>query len=604
VADRVTESQIQDNQTTIDNVRVWNPDILRDAYLQLQRLQPYYEFTDVDVDRYPIDGEPRVVMLSAREVSQNGIERGGVNWQNQHLVFTHGFAAVASQVNTASGDGAPVFLLQNIPPIDRGISLPVDRGAQLYYQETADIAYLVVGGSDQQELNYPTPGNQPEAQTRYDGSGGISIGNFFRRLLFAYRFRDINLLISNLIDGKSKILINRNIETRVMKAAPFLKYDGDPYAVVVDGRVFYIWDAYTSTDRYPYAERLNLSEATQHGLGGVSNYIRNSVKVVIDAYNGTMTFYVVDPTDPLLQVWAKAFPDLFEMGPAPDALKAHFRYPENLLQIQATQFSNYHVTDPATFFQRRLPWSLPKALSTTPGGKPVEQSMRPYYVLLKLPGDANENFVLFMPMTPLDRPNMVAYLAARSDPENYGQVVAFEFPGAETVDGPQQVRARIDNDPNVSREVTLLSQQGSQVKFGDLLVVPIEDSFIYVQPIFVESVQANAIPELKRVAVVNGGTVTLGDSLDEALSLSLGEAPPPEQPPPGGGGGELDTVAQLLEEAQRHFDLAQAALRDGDLAMYQSEIDLGIDFVRRANELASGEPSPSPSPSPSASPTG
>jgi uncharacterized protein len=334
----------------------------------------------------------------------------------------------------------------------------------------------------------------------------------------------------------------------------------------------------------------------------MANYIRNSVKVVIDAYNGSMRFYIVDPEDPLIQVWANAFPDLFDTGPVPDGIREHFRYPENLLQVQAAQYSNYHVTDPATFFKRTIPWGLPKSLSPVPGEKPSEATLRPYYVLLKLPGDAEENFVLFMPMTPLDRPNMVAYLAARSDPGSYGEVVSVELARTD-VDGPENARARIDNDPNVSREVTLLSQQGSKVRFGDLLVVPIEDAFLYVQPIFVESSQTNAIPELKRVAVVNGGSVTLGDSLEEALVLSFGGTveQPPEQPPPG---GELDTVAQLLAEAERHFDAAEAALRSGDLAAYQQEIDLGIDLVRQANALAAGEAGAQPSPAPSPSPSG
>jgi uncharacterized membrane protein (UPF0182 family) len=602
VVDRATETDVEANRATIENLRVWNPEILRDAYLQLQRLQPYYEFHDVDVDRYPIDGEPRVVMLSPREVSQNGLERaGGANWQNQHLVYTHGFGAVASQVNTASGDGAPVFLLQNIPPDDRGIPIDVDEGAQLYYQEVTDAPYVIVGGREDRELNYPVGGRN--ILTRYQGEGGISIGSFFRQLLFAYRYRDVNLLISGLIDDQSRILIYQDIRTRVRKAAPFLEYDGDPYAAIVDGKVYFIWDAYTTTDRYPYGEQLDLSEATQGDLGGVANYIRNSVKVVVDAYDGTMTFYIVDPEDPLIQVWANAFPDLFETGPVPEGIEAHFRYPENLLQIQATQYSNYHVTDASTFFKRSLPWDLPQALSPLPGQKPTEATMRPYYVLLKLPGDVEENFVLFMPMTPLERPNMVAYLAARSDPENYGEVMAVEFARTD-VDGPQNARARIDNDPNVSREVTLLSQQGSKVKFGDLLVVPIEDSFLYVQPIFVESSQENAIPELKRVALVNGGTVSLADSLDEALTLSFGgiTGPPEEEPPPE---DELDSVAQLLAEAERHFDLAETALLAGDLATYEREIDLGVDLVRRANELAgTATASPAASPSPSPSPTG
>ncbi|CAN5348079.1 UPF0182 family protein [soil metagenome] len=610
VGEGVTAEQVEANQATVENIRLWSPPILADAYLQLQRVQPYYEFVDVDVDRYEIDGERRVVMLSPREIDQTGIPGGGNTWQNRHLVYTHGLGAAASQVNSVTPEGAPDFVLQDVPPRgEPGIALGSDEGAQLYYGELSEVPYVVVGGSGQRELNYPNPAGQ-RVSNRYAGQGGISIGGFFRQLLFAYRYRDINLLISGLIDEQSKILIYRDVEERIRKSAPFLRYDRDPYAAIIDGRIVFIQDAYTTTDRYPYSQHLDLTEATSGDLAGRTNYIRNSVKAVVDAYDGTVTFYVVDPGDPLIQVWMRAFPDLFTDGSlASDELRAHFRYPEDLLQVQAEQFSNYHVTNAETFYGRELFWARPNALSTTPAARPVDEPGRPYYVLLKLPQDSDEEFVLFQPLTPADRPNMVAYLAARSDPENYGELTAVEFTGNETVDGPQQARARIDNDPNLAREISLLDVQGSLVKLGDLLVVPIENSFLYVQPIFVESAQQNAIPELKRVAVVNGGRVGLGDTLAEAVQASFLVAPPteppPEEPPPTDP--PSNDVAALLAEADRHFDLAQQALIAGDLATYQSEINLGIELVQQANALTSGTPPPSPSaPSatPSASPTG
>jgi uncharacterized protein len=595
VGDDVTSDLIDANRPTIDNIRLWRPDVLREVYDQIQRIQPYYEFSDVDVDRYDVAGSSRrVVMASAREVSQNGIPGGGATWQNKHLVYTHGYGAVASPVNTVTSEGAPVFVLSDIPPVDRGIPLS-EKGAQIYYGERSDVPYVVVGGKDQGELNYPDPSGKT-VTTRYQGEGGIPLGGFFRRALFAYRYRDVNLLISGLIDGDSKVLINRDIRVRVRKAAPFLSYDGDPYAAIVDGRLVYIWDAYTTTNAYPYSQEMNLATPTERQVVGEANYIRNSVKAVVDAYDGTIKFYVSDPTDPLIQVWKQAFPTLFTSDAPSPELQAHFRYPENLLQIQAAQFVNYHVTDTTAFYFKQNFWAVPNALSTMPKGGAARTPMRPYYVLLKLPGTDAEQFVLFLPLTPSQRANMVAYLAALSDPGQYPGVVAFEFPGGENIDGPAQARARIDQDPNVSREVTLLSQQGSRVVFGDLLVIPVEESFLYVQPIFVVSQQANAIPELKRVAVVHGGTVTLGNSLQEAIAASFGQVAPP---PPGGEPPPTQDVAGLLQQALEHFRAAQQALQNQDLATYQAEINKAQALIEQASQLAQGGASPTPTPTPS-----
>jgi uncharacterized membrane protein (UPF0182 family) len=597
VADEVTAAQLDDNKNTIDNIRLWRPEILREVYDQLQRIQPYYEFSDVDVDRYDITGNRRVVMVSAREVSQDGIPGGGGTWQNKHLVYTHGYGAAASPVNTVTSEGAPVFVISDIPPIDRGISLS-PTGAQIYYGERSDVPYVIVGGKGQGELNYPDPSGKT-VTTTYQGKGGIPVGGFFRRALFAYRYRDINLLISGLINKDSRVLINRDIRVRISKAAPFLSYDGDPYAAIVGERLVYIWDGYTTTSAYPYSQEMNLGAVTGRQLLGRVNYIRNSVKAVVDAYDGTVTLYVVDPTDPLIQVWRRAFPDLFSSQPAPPELQAHFRYPENMLQVQAAQFVNYHVTNTTAFYFKQNFWAVPNSLSTSPRKGVTNEPMRPYYVLLKLPGTTDEQFVLFMPLTPFKRANMVAYLSASSDPGQYPGVAAFEFPGGENIDGPQQVRARIDQDPNVSREVTLLSQQGSRVVFGDLLVIPIQDSFLYVQPIFVVSQQTNAIPELKRVAVVHGGAVTLGNSLQEAIAASFGEV---VTPPPTGVPTPTGDVAQLLAQALDHFNKAQQALKDGDLATYQAEINKAQQLIQQAEQLANKAPGPSPTPTPTPSP--
>lgn len=605
----VTSSQITANQATIDNIRLWDPGILRVNYDNLQRLQQYYEFSDVDVDRYPIPdstgvSQERMVMLSAREVAQSGIPKPGGTWQNQHLFYTHGYGAVASEVNTVTPEGAPSFLLSDIPP-NPGAVIPLSskKGSQVYYGERKDVPYVVVD-TKQQELNYPDPNGQGLVKTSYAGQGGIPMGSFFRKLVFAYRYKDFNLLISNLIDSNSKILINRDIRTRVRKAAPFLQWDGDPYAAIVGGRLVYIWDGYTTLDNYPYSERVNLGDITGGNLTGEANYLRNSVKAVVDAYDGTIRLYVVDPNDPVIQVWRNAFPSLFQPGPAPDALRAHFRYPEDMLFVQATEFANYHVTNPEAFYGKEKFWGLPldPTISSGTGRNVIHPTLRPYYVLLKLPGETQEQFVLFEPFTPIGRANLASYIAAPSDPNEYGQLKAFEFPSGENVDGPQQVFARMNQDPVFSQERTLLGKEGSNIVFGNLLIVPVEDGFLYVLPVFVASNAANTIPELKFVLVVHGGTVTVGSTLPAAIAASFNQQPPPPNggPPPTGS-----KVSDLLAQALKDFADAQTALTKGDLAEYQRLINAAQDLVRQANDLAAqGTPTPGPSPSPSASPTG
>jgi uncharacterized protein len=599
-ANDITAAEVQENDLTISNIRLWNPGILGQTYQALQRIQPYYEFSDVDVDRYGIQAEERMVMLSAREVSQAGIP-GGAGWQSSHLIYTHGYGAVASRVSSATGSGAPEFLLKDVPASPGSqIQLDPGKGSQVYYGELHEVPYVIVD-TKQRELNFPRPNGPGSVFTTYRGKGGIAVGGFFRRLVFAYRYRDFNLLISGLITPESRILINRDVRTRIRKAAPFLKYDADPYSAIVGGHLFYVWDAYTTTDLYPYSERVSLSDVTNGDVAGRANYIRNSVKAVMNAYDGTVRFYVTAPADPLIQVWQRAFPHLFTpLDQAPAELQAHFRYPEDLMQIQAQVFSRYHVDDAATFFNNAERWAVPEALPPCPDCA-ASGTLRPYYVLLRLPGDEREQFVLFQPFTPAGRQNMVAYMAAGSDPGLYGRLDAFQFPVGENIDGPQQVRNLISQDPAVSQQLTLLSQKGSNVLFGDLIITPIENGFLYVQPVFVTASNTNPIPELKRVVVVHGGAVSIATSLGEALTLSFGQPfEPGPTPGPGPGPQPTGRVAQLLARAQRHFTAAQDALTRGDLATYQREIDAGIALVNQAAQ-ASSSPSPTPSATPSAS---
>jgi uncharacterized membrane protein (UPF0182 family) len=635
VEQAVTASEITDNATTIDNIRLWRPTILLQDFKALQRIKQYYEFSDVDVDRYDINGARRVLMLSAREVAQDGIPGSGGSWQNRHLVYTHGIGAVTASVNTSTSEGAPGFTLSDIPP--QGEPALTRQGARIYYGEKPQVPFVVVD-TKAKELDYQNPLNdQQQITSTYTGTGGIPIGGFLKRALFAWQFRDVNLLISGLIDGNSRIMINLGIQQRAPKVAPFLQFDGDPYAAVVDGRLVWIWDAYTTTNAYPYSEPVNLSQVTAGNANGPEpngtvNYIRNSVKVVVDAYNGSITYYDVNGSDPILQAWENAFPGMFRpLSDAPAELQQHFRYPENLFQVQSAQFTNYHVTDAQTFYGKQDFWQIPTdptVGSIDQNGLPTSSNtpMRPYYLLMRLPGEQSESFVLIMPFTPQGRQNLVGWMAAGSDPgTDYGKIISFEFPGGQNVDGPEQVFQRINQDPTFSSQRTLLSSAGSSTAFGDLLVIPVGKGLLYVEPFYViASQQQQPIPELKRVLVVNGGKVGLGTTLPEAIADAVsGAQPPPTGGGGGGGGGAGGTVSQqiagLLQAAERHFQAANDALKAGDLATYQAEIEAAQRAIAKANQLASAggsgstaggpaTPSPTASPlasgSPSASPSG
>ena len=606
----VAAADLEANDTTLSNIRLWRPTVLLENFQTLQQIRQYYEFTDVDVDRYPVNGQEQVLMVAGREVNQDRVP-GQQTWQNTHLVYTHGYGAVASLVNTATAQGAPSLTLQDIPPN----GTPTVTQPEIYYGEQKTVPFVVVHtGTHELDYEGATSTGTPY---EYAGEGGIPLGSIFQRALFAWRYRDINLLISGQIHADSRILIYRDIGERVQKAAPFLKFDGDPYLAIVDGKLDWIWDAYTTTTEYPYSESVDLNAATGvASMSGNANYMRNSVKVVVDAYDGTITYYA-DDSDPIIEAWAKAFPDMFTpIDQAPDELSAHFRYPENLFQVQATQFARYHVTDPQVFFQNQDVWQIPDdptvpANSGASGENAPTGPLHPYYQLIKLPGQPSERFQLVLPFVPQGRLNMVALMAVDSDPDAYGQISTFTFPSGLNVFGPSQVLSQINQDPTFSQERTLLGQGGSQVVFGDLLVIPIENSFLYVEPVYVRSNQESAIPELKRVIVVNGSTVGLGSTLQEAIVNSTsGEAPPP------GGGGQPPTgsveqqIADLLDQALTHFQAADKALKAGDLATYQSELGQAQDLVQQANDLAaqliSGGPtgptgatgSTSPSPSP------
>lgn len=596
----VVAGNIRDNQTTISNIRLWRPSVLLENFQTLQQIRRYYVFKDVDVDRYPVGGQEQLLMVAGREVDQTQVP-GEQTWQSTYLVYTHGFGAVSSLVNTATAQGAPSLTLQDIPP--KGS--PQITQPRIYYGESKTVPFVVVN-TGTQELDYE---GAPPSNYSYTGQGGIRMGNLLQRALFAWRFRDINLLISGQISSQSRILIYRDIAQRVGKAAPFLRFDADPYLAIVDGRLKWIWDAYTTTSEYPYSQSVDLRAATAGGLTGLANYIRNSVKVVVDAYDGTITYYA-DTSDPIISAWSQAFPGMFTpIADAPASLSAHFRYPENLFQVQATQFARYHVTDPQVFFQNQDLWQIPDdpTIPANTGDPSARGPLRPYYQLIRLPGQSSEQFQLVLPLVPQGRQNMVALMAVSSDPGSYGQISSFTFPSGLNVFGPSQVFSQINQDPVFSQERTLLGQGGSSVVFGDLLVIPIDNSFLYVEPVYVRAQQENAIPELKRVIVVNGSTVGVAPTLADAIAAAV-------QGETGGEGGAPPTgtvqqqISDLLNQALQRFKAATAALRAGDLATYQSELEQAQALVQQANDLVAqlagtvGGASPTPSPSPSPSP--
>ena len=540
--------QVEANATTIDNVRLWDHRPLRDTLNQIQFLRPYYTFTDVDVDRYTIDGQPRQVMLSARELAPEQLPEEAHSWVAQRLQYTHGYGLAMSPVNEFTPEGRPEFLIKDVPPV--GV-LPVDR-PEIYYGERTK-SWVAVN-TKTQEFSYPNAQGAPVFED-YEGTSGVPLGSFVRRLALSWKFTDFNLLISGELNSQSRILYYRDIQERISKIAPFLRLDADPYLVLADGKMWWMQDAYTVTERYPYS--------FQHAGG--FNYIRNSVKVVVDAYDGTVIFYQVDKQDAIVNTYAGIFPGLFQPFEAmPPALRAQVRYPEGLFNVQEEVYRLYHVTDPRVFFTREDTWSRPSEIFYD-----APQPMEAYYLIMRLPGEAKEEFVLLLPFTPLNKPNLVAWLAARSDGENYGKLVAYTFPKDKQVDGPQQVEARINNDPLISQQFTLWGQQGSKIIRGNLLVIPMETSLLYVEPIYLQA-SSLAFPELKRVVVaINDRSPAMETSLERALAVVLGQAqasgiagseqgqqPPQTQPTPAptsGPGGE-QSLDQIISQLQKLLD--------------------------------------------------
>jgi uncharacterized membrane protein (UPF0182 family) len=572
---------IDANQATLDNMRLWDYRPLLITFGQQQILRQYYQFLDVDIDRYPVDGDARQIMLSAREIGD--LPENARTWTNERLVFTHGYGITAVPVNAVTPEGQPDYLVSGI---NQEPKLPVGE-PRLYFGEAAS-SYVVVG-TDTNEFDYPL-GDEGNETTTWDGTTGVSVGNPINRLLFALRFGDLNLLISNQLTDASQILFRRQIIERVTELAPFLAYDQDPYLVSAEGRLFWMWDAYTLTDRYPNAQPLT-------DVFPGANYVRNSAKVVIDAYDGSVRFFISDPTDPIINAYARIFPGLLEpLDAMPAALIAHLRYPEDLFTAQNEAYLLYHV--PAddqgaeTFYNQGDRWSFPSQQTDVEGDA---RRIEPYYVIMKLPGEDEPEFVLIQPMVAASRPNMISWVAARMDPGHYGERISFRFPSDSTTLGPAQIQARINQDSTISAQFTLWSRAGSSVVRGDLLVLPMGDSILYVEPIFLRSTESS-FPEFKRVILASQNKLAFAETIEQGIRQLLGEA---VIPPPDGGGDLPGDVASLVAEAQRLYDAAQAALAAGDLGTYQARVDDLARVIEALGELVGG-----PEPSPSASPGG
>ncbi len=584
----LTDNDISDNAQTVDNIRLWDPTVLAETYSQLQEIRAYYALDEVDVDRYRINGELTQVMVSARELDQTNLP--AVGWVNERLQYTHGYGVVFSPANNVASQGQPDFYVKGVPATTTVSELEVEQ-PRIYFGESAESVEYVVVNSLQDEVDYPlSTEGQSVAYTNYSGDGGVGIGSFFRRLGFALRYSELNLLISNQLSDDSKLIMERNVVSRVKKAAPFLYTDNDPYLALIDGNLFWIIDMYTVSDKYPYAQPADTRRINENsGLPINFNYLRNSVKAVVNAYDGTMNFYVVDENDPLILSYKDIFPNLFTPKNAMSSeLLEHIRYPEDLFTIQSDMYRDYHMIDPRVFYADEDPWVIPSDSSTTPrvatlrgefteiGFKP----MLPYYLLMSLPGESDLSYLIFQPFNPENRPNMQSFLVADADPENYGQLIDFRLPKGEFVDGPSQVATRINQDPDISQIFTLLDQQGSSVIKGNLFVVPINQSILYYQPIYLQGEQ-NPLPEFKFVVVVFQDRIIMEESLSEALASVFGGDFATENVEDTEG----ESALELLEKATKAFEKAQQELQNGNLGLYQNLVEQAQQYVDLALEL-------------------
>ena len=567
----LTAADITANAGTIENIRLWDHQPLLQTFSQIQEIRTYYDFVNVDNDRYTIDGKYRQVMLSLRELNSESLPNR--SWVNERLTFTHGYGLTLGPVNEVTTSGQPVLFVRDLPPVSE-VDLTITEPSVYFGELSSDYALVK---TLQPEFHYPR--GEDNVTTTYTGTGGVQLSSLARRVMFAIRFGAANILITNQITGDSRIMYHRRIAERVRAIAPFLEYDADPYPVVADGRIFWIQDAYTTSESYPYATPFD---------GPRTNYIRNSVKVVIDAYHGATSFYISEPDDPIVQTISRIFPGMFRpMSDMPESLRSHVRYPERIFKVQASAFATFHMTNPQVFYNKEDQWQVPVI-----DGETNAAPMQPYYTIMRLPGEKDTEFIQMLPFTPRLKDNLSAWLVARSDGDYYGRLIVFQFPKQKVVFGPRQIVARINQDQTIAPQITLWNQQGSQVIQGTLLVIPIEESLLYVRPLYLRSA-GGRIPELKRVIVAYQEQIVMAETLTQGLVQIFGRSvatalspdrrtdtaaggQDPAVPVPataGTGTGTVDaSFVNLAEQAAGHFERATAAQREGNWALYGEEM--------------------------------
>ncbi len=551
----LTSADIASNSLTVKNVRLWDREQLLSTFSQIQEIRTYYEFVSVDNDRYMINDEIRQIMLSPRELASESLPNK--SWINEKLSFTHGYGVAAGPVNLVTAEGLPVLFVKDLPPKSEFEQLNITRPEIYYGEKTND--YIIVN-TKSKEFDYPK--GEENVYTTYQGKGGVKIDSFLKRLFFAFKFNSLNLFLSNDVTTNSRILYHRNIKERVKKIVPFLTIDKDPYAVVADNRIYWIIDAYTKTNNYPYSQPQVLNEEN-------INYIRNSVKIIIDAYDGSINFYQVDMKDPVIRTYAKIFPNLFQpLNKMPISLISHLRYPEDIFSLQTAVYTTYHMNNPQIFYNKEDQWEIPtineeKKQETTD----TVQQMGPRHMIMKLPGEKKEEYILMLPFTPRNKDNLSAWMVARNDGNNYGKLIVYRFPKQKLIYGPKQVIGRINQDAEVSRQISLWDQKGSQVIQGPLLVIPIEESLIYVRPLYLKA-ETGKIPELKRIIVAYENKIAMEENLETALSRIFGvtektdkSTTAPDQP-----------TKDLFKQAQELYDEAIRSQKEGDWARYGETI--------------------------------
>lgn len=612
----LTLADLQENSVTIGNARLWDPTQLLANIRSFQQLATFYQFGDADVDRYEIDGATRQVLVSARELDRENLP--SQTWVSRNLEYTHGYGLTVSPSNDAVRGGQPAYLLDDIPPQNEAPVLDLDR-PEIYYSENLGGFSLV--DAKQDEFNFPREGRD-NATNRYEGTGGVKMSSLLRRGAFALRFTDYNILISDQITDQTKVLYLRDIRQRVKKAAPFLNYDDDPYPVILDGRVTWVLDGYTTTSRYPYSE-----STSGGGAGSGFNYIRNPVKVAIDAYDGSIIMYVIDEDDPIIRAYRKAFPQLFTDGDdMPEGLRAHLRYPEDLFTVQTDVYAAYHMTDPNTFFNKSDLWAVSPdpgsgavgvseagVLATTSTSSPeaarsTSARMEPIYLQIRLPGEEQEEFLILRPYVPVSRDNALtqlsSFMVAKSDPGSYGELTSFVMPAGRSVFGPSQVDSQINTTQEISEQFTLLGRTGSTVIQGSMQLIPVEDSILYIRPIYVQAQSGSQLPSYRFVIVFYNETAKLGSTLRGALDQfpefagiaprdEVTEAPnaPADDTPTEETPGEAKTVQELVTEANAKFTEAQTALDDNELGRYQELIEEVGALLAEAQGATSGSDS-------------